>query len=72
MKKRIKINLKTLAVLVIAIIAAYVILHDIYMLSIYSWINKITVSWSWLGLFTWIISGAALSLCYDYIDNYQK
>lgn len=72
MKKRIKINLKNLAVLVIATIAAYVILHDVYMLSIYSWINKITVSWTWFGLLTWIISIAVLSLCYDYIDNYQK
>ena len=69
MKRR--INIKTLAVLIIAAISAYVILHDVYMLSIHSWITKTTYSWTWLGFFTWIISVVALDFCYEYINDFN-
>ena len=72
MKKRIKIKFKNLAVLIIALIAALVILHDIYYVSVYSWISKITYSWTWYGFISFIVCVGILDLCCDYLFNYEK
>ena len=52
-----KIKWKNLFKLVILLICISTILHDLYMLTIYSWINSVTVSWTSSGLLTFVFSG---------------
>lgn len=52
-----KIKWKNLFKLVILLICISTILHDLYMLTIHSWINSITVNWTSFGLLTFVLSG---------------
>lgn len=52
-----KIKWKNLFKLVILIICVSTIFHDLYMLTIHSWINSTTVSWTSFGLLTFVLSG---------------
>lgn len=57
MKKVIKIKWKNLFKLVILAICIYTLIHDFYMLTFYSLINKVTVTWTSTGLLTYALSG---------------
>ncbi len=52
-----KIKWKNLFKLVILLICISTILHDLYMLTIHSWINSTTVNWTSFGLLTFVLSG---------------
>lgn len=52
-----KIKWKNLFKLVILLICISTILHDLYMLTIYNWINSVTVSWTSSGLLTFVFGG---------------
>lgn len=52
-----KIKWKNLFKLIILLICISTILHDLYMLTIYSWISNTTVSWTSFGLLTFVLSG---------------
>lgn len=52
-----KIKWKNLFKLVILLICISTIIHDLYTLTVYSWINNITASWTSFGLLTFVLSG---------------
>lgn len=52
-----KIKWKKLFKLVILLICISTIFHDLYMLTIHSWISSTTVSWTSFGLLTFVLSG---------------
>lgn len=56
MKKKVKIKWLNIALTLIFLLCVYVVLHDLYMITIYSWINNQMVSWSWFGLIIFLLA----------------
>ncbi len=56
-KKLLKIKWKSAFKLIILAICIYTLIHDFYMLTFYSLINKVTVTWTSTGLLTFVLSG---------------
>ncbi len=54
-KKR-KLNWNNIALLIILIVSTIIVLHDLYVIVIMPWVNNILLSWTWCGLFTFMIS----------------
>jgi uncharacterized membrane protein len=52
-----KIKWKNLFKLAILLICISTIIHDLYTLTVYSWINSTTASWTSFGLLTFVFSG---------------
>ncbi len=52
-----KIKWNNLFKLIILLICISTIIHDLYVLTVYSWINSITVSWTSFGLLTFVLNG---------------
>lgn len=57
-KNKRKISFKKIALLGILLLCTYIVLHDLYMLTIYSWITKTMVGWTWFGFTTFIVAFA--------------
>lgn len=45
------------------------VIHDLYMLTIYSWIKSISVSFTWLGLGTFVIALMVIGVIYDDLEE---
>lgn len=56
MKKKTKIKWLNIVLTLIFLLCLYVVLHDLYMITIYSWINNQLVSWSWFGLIIFLLA----------------
>lgn len=69
MKKVTKIKWKNLFKFILLLLCISVIVHDFYMLSIYSIIHKVTVTWSWYGLLTFVLSGFLSEYLFDDLFN---
>lgn len=65
MKKVTKIKWKNLFKFIVLLLCIFVILHDFYMLSIYSLIHKVTTSWTSFGLLTFVLSGFLSEYLFD-------
>ena len=50
---------------IIFILCVYMILHDLYMLTIYSTITGKLYGWTWLGFITFILFFVVASMIYD-------
>lgn len=57
-KKRLKIKWNNIALLGVLLLCAYIVIHDLFMLTIYSWITGHMLGWTWFGFITFIISFA--------------
>ncbi len=55
-KKRLKIKWKNIALLIILLVCGAVVIHDLYMLTIYSWITGKMASWTWFGFGTFLLA----------------
>lgn len=55
-KKRLKIKWNNIALLLILLVCAGVVIHDVYMLTIYSWITGRMAGWTWFGLATFLLA----------------
>lgn len=64
-----KIKWKNLFKLVILLICVSTIIHDFYMLTVYSWIKNVTVSWSSFGLLTFVLSGLLSEYLFEDLFN---
>lgn len=67
--KRIKIKWKNVALAIVFLICAYVVLHDMFMLTIYSWITGQMVGWTWLGFLTFILAIAVGGEIFEYFED---
>lgn len=54
-KKKIKIKWKNIALLGSLLLCAYIVAHDLFMLTIYSWITGKCIGWTWFGFVTFLI-----------------
>lgn len=57
-KKRLKIKWRNIALLGVLLLCAYIVGHDMFMLTIYSWITGEMLGWTWFGFLTFIIAFA--------------
>lgn len=67
-KKR-KICWLAVVEVILFLISLAVIVHDFYMVTIYSWIHSITVSWTWFGLGTLFIAFMVASVAYEDLEE---
>ena len=71
-KKRLKIKWKNIALLIVLLMCAYIVGHDVFMLTIYSWVTGNSCGWTWFGFITFILSCAVLGEVVDYISEEFK
>ena len=57
MKRVLKIKWRNLFKFIVLLLCIGVILHDFYMLTIYSWIHKVTMGWTATGGITFLLCG---------------
>ncbi len=67
--KKLKVKWKNVGILAIGLFASSVIVHDVFMLTIYSWATGNSYGWTWFGFITFILSCAVLGEVVDYIDE---
>ena len=71
-KKRVKIKWLNVIKLIIFIFCVYMILHDLYMITISSWITGKMCSWTWLGFMTFILFIIIAGAIYDDFEEQIK
>lgn len=65
-KKKLKIKWNNIALLGVLLLCAYIVIHDLFMLTIYSWITGQMLGWTWFGFITFIISFAVIGEIIEY------
>ena len=72
-KKRLKIKWKNIALLVILLMCTYIVGHDVYMLTIYSWITGNMYGWTCFGFLTFLLAFAIGGEIIEYfIDEFME
>lgn len=64
-KKKIKIKWLNIIKLISFIFCVYMILHDLYMITIHSYVTGNMYNWSWLGLLTFILFCSIAEIIYN-------
>ncbi len=67
-ERKIKIKWLNVLLLLILLFAIGIILHDAYMVGIYSIISGQTISWTWYGFLTFIGAIFVSESIIDYLD----
>lgn len=67
--KKFKIKWKNVSLAVILLMCIGLILHDIFMITIYSWITGNLYGWTWLGLLTFILAIGIGGEIIEYFDD---
>lgn len=74
--KRRKINFENIFISFIVVICFAIVVHDVYMITVYSWIKGTVVQFTALGLVTFVVAliTCAFFSCYlnDYIKEQEK
>lgn len=55
-KKRLKIKWKNIALLIVLLMCACIVSHDLFMLTIYCWIKDVSCGWTWFGCLTFLLA----------------
>lgn len=55
-KKNLKIKWENVALLGVLLICIYLVLHDLFMVTIYTWISGNIYGWTWFGITTFMIA----------------
>ncbi len=71
-KKRLKIKWKNIALLIVLLMCAYIVGHDLFMLTIYSWITGRMAGWTWFGFLTFLLAFAIGGEILEYIIEDSK
>ena len=69
MKAKRKINWLAVIEAILFLGSLAVIIHDFYMVTVYSWIHSITVGWTWFGLGTLFIDFMVASITYEDLEE---
>ncbi len=72
MKKRQKIKWRNLFKIIVLMICISVIVHDFYMMTIYSWMHKTTMGWTLYGGFTFMLCGFISEYLFDDLFGEEK
>lgn len=61
-----------MALLIVLLMCAYIIGHDLFMLTIYSWVKDVSYGWTWFGFLTFLLAFAVGGEIIDYfIDEFK-
>lgn len=71
-KKRVKIKWLNVIKLILFIFCVYMILHDLYMITIHSYITGNMYNWTWLGFITFILFIIVAGAIYDDFEEQTK
>jgi len=72
-KKRLKIKWVNVIKLIVFIFCISMILHDIFMLTIYGWVTGNLYGWTWLGFITFILFCSIAGMIYeDFEEQIEK
>jgi len=71
MKKR-KIKWLNVIKLIVFIFCVYMILHDVYMLTIHSYITGNMYGWTWIGFITFILFFIVAGMIYEDFEEQIK
>ena len=69
MKAKRKINWLAVIEALLFLGSLAVIIHDFYMVTIYSWIHSTLVGWTWFGLGTLFIAFMVASVTYEDLEE---
>lgn len=67
--KKIKIKWKNVLLLMLLLLCAYVVAHDVFMLTVYPLVTDKYVGWTWFGFATFIMAFALGGVIVEYIDT---
>lgn len=70
--KRLKIKWINVIKLILFIFCISMILHDMYMLTLYSWFTGNSCGFTWFGLLTFILFCSIAGLIYDDFEEQTK
>ena len=68
MKRRIlkrRLNLFAVVELILLVISVAVVVQDVYLMTIYSYVNQVTVGWTWFGLGTFLLAFGVAGYTFD-------
>lgn len=72
-KKKLKIKWKNIALLIVLLMCAYIVGHDLFMLTIYSWVKGVSCGWTWFGFLTFLLAFAIGGEIIEYfIDEFME
>ena len=71
-KKKTKINWKNILKTILFIFCIYMILHDLFMITIYGWINGNQYRFSWFGFITFILFFITAIFIYEDFEEQTK
>lgn len=63
---KVKIRLGNLALMLLMISCFFLMIHDFYMMTIFSYVTGSTVGWTWFGFGTFLLAASVGSILYDY------
>jgi len=66
--KKFKIKWKNVLLLMLLLLCAYVVAHDVFMLTVYPLVTDKYVGWTWFGFATFIMAFALGGVIVEYID----
>lgn len=66
--KRLK-KWKDVALIIVLLICASIVFHDIFMLTIYSWITGNMCGWTWFGFLTFLLAFTIGGGIIEYFDE---
>mgnify|MGYP004511571229 CR=1 FL=1 len=67
--KKFKIKWKNVLLLMLLLLCAYVVAHDVFMLTVYPLVTDKYVGWTWFGFATFIMAFALGGVIVEYIDT---
>jgi len=70
--KKLKVKWKNVIKLLLFIFCVSIILHDIYMLTVHSWITGNLYGWTWVGLLTFFICLITAGMIYEDLEEQTK
>lgn len=71
--KKIKIKWGNIGLLALLLLCASIVIHDLFMLTIYSWISGNMYGWTWFGFITFILAFAVGGEIIEYFyEEYFK
>jgi len=68
-KRKLKIKWKNVSILTVGLLALSVIIHDVFMLTIYTWLTGNSYGWTWFGLITFVLACSVLGEVIEYFDD---
>lgn len=72
-RKKLKLNRERTTIFIIFILSMFVIIHDIYMLTINFWVTGDSYGWTWCAFISFMLAVMVAGVLGEYIyDDFNK